>query len=67
MSKKNAEQKNSRKQFVSLAINSPKEAAKVLRQKAKGLENCRTTTDSVYALQDILYVSEATIFRDLTA
>lgn len=67
MSKKNAEQKTGRKQFVSLAINSPKEAAKVLCQKAKGLENCRTTMDSVYALQDILYLSEVTIFRDLSA
>lgn len=62
--KKNGIELYKRKEFVNKAINNPKEAAKILLRKAKGLENCRNTSDSIYALQDILFLSERTIWND---
>lgn len=62
--KKDENQLKQRRQFVKTALNDPKAAAKVLRRKAKGLENCRNTTDTVEALKDILYLKEGQIFID---
>lgn len=56
-------QKN-RVEFVKLAINNPKEAAKELEQMAEALKNTRTTNDIIYALTNIIHVSERTILRD---
>lgn len=67
MSAKNGKQLKDRRSFINLSVNDPKRAALLLRRKAKGLENCRNTSDSVEALKDILYVSEVTIFRDLAS
>ena len=55
-----------RSDFCKLAINNPKKAANKLRELAKGLENCRNTTDTVQALKSIFGVSERTVFNDLT-
>lgn len=62
--KKDKKQLEQRRLFIKTAINDPKEAAKILRRKAKGLENCRTTTDTIEALKDILYLKEGQIFID---
>lgn len=51
--------------FCQGALADNKMAAKKLRDMATGLENCNNTSDVIYALQSILYVSERTIFRDL--
>lgn len=62
--KKNIHQLAKRKIFVRLAFNNNKEAAWQLRSLALGLENCRNTKDIAYALSEILYLSEATLFND---
>lgn len=54
-----------RSDFCKLAFNNPKEAATKLRSMATGLENCRNTSDTIYALMSIFAVSERTIFNDL--
>ena len=62
---RNEQQRNKRIRFSQLAIRDSKEAAKKLRGLAKGLENCRTTADTLAALSEIFGVSEKTILRDL--
>jgi hypothetical protein len=54
-----------RSQFCKLALKDSKQAASRLRDMAAGLENCRTTSDTIYALCNIFAVSERTIFNDL--
>lgn len=54
-----------RADFCQLALKDQKKAANQLRSLAKSLENCRNTSDTVYALQIIFAVSERTIFNDL--
>lgn len=54
-----------RSKFVQKAIQNPQKAAEELKSLADGLENCRTTSDIVFALTEILCVSERTIFNDL--
>jgi hypothetical protein len=53
-----------RSRFCQVALENPKQAAKELRMMAIGLENCRTTSDVIMALQEIFCVNERTIFRD---
>lgn len=62
--KRNIELKRKRVLFVKLAINDPKKGALRLRQLAKSLENTKNTSDTVFALTQILGVSEKTIIRD---
>lgn len=62
---KNKKQLQERKQFVKLSVNDPKAAAAILRRKAKGLENCKTTIDVLEALKDILYLKGGTLENDL--
>ena len=64
--KKNSKQLEARKKFVNTAIIDNKRAAEILRSFALGLENCRTTQDIVYALHDILFLSERTIYNDFS-
>jgi len=54
-----------RSEFCQLALRDNKEAAKELHSMAKGLENCRNTSDVIFALQNVFAVSERTIFNDL--
>jgi hypothetical protein len=56
-----------RSRFCKLALSDSKKAASELRDLATGLENCRTTSDVVVALCEIFYVSERTVFRDITS
>jgi preprotein translocase subunit SecY len=53
-----------RDEFVKLAINDPKRAARVLNKKAKELSGCRKVTKTADVLSDILFVTERTIFSD---
>ena len=63
--KRDQTKRNNRIKFSQLAVEDKKEAAKQLRNMAKGLENCRTFADTLAALSDIFGVSEKTIIRDL--
>ena len=54
-----------RSKFCKLALTDKKKAADQLRDLASGLENCRNTSDTIYALCNIFAVSEDTISRDL--
>jgi hypothetical protein len=54
-----------RADFVQAAFKNPKEGAKILHAMAEGLGNTKTSSDTVYALSQILYISERTIVRDL--
>lgn len=54
-----------RQRFAKLALTDSKKAADELRGMAKGLENCRNTSDVVYALMNIFCISERTVFNDL--
>ena len=61
---KRTKQIKQRSDFCKLALKDPKKAADKLRSMANGLENCRNTSDTVYALQNIFAVGERTIFSD---
>lgn len=50
--------------FIQGAMNDPKWGAEQLRDMALGLESCTKTMNTVYALQDILFLSERTVFCD---
>ena len=54
-----------RRKFCKLALRDSKKAADELRGMAKGLENCRNTSDIVFALANIFCVSERTVLNDL--
>ena len=54
-----------RKEFVKRIIDNPEKGANELRQLAIGLENCKDTYDVIFALSEMLYLSERTIKRDL--
>ena len=60
------ENRNKRKKFVQKAFNDPKLAADELRSMADGLEECKNTSDLIFALTEILFVSDSTIFRDIS-
>lgn len=63
--KRNKKLQKNRINFVKLAINDKKKAAKELKELAKGLENTKNVSDTIYALTQIFGVSERTILRDL--
>ncbi len=54
-----------RAEFVQKTFKNPKNGAEILRKMAIGLENTKNASDTVYALSEILYLSERTIVRDL--
>lgn len=54
-----------RTEFVQSTLKNPEEGARRLRDLALSLENTNTSSDVIYALSQILYVSERTIERDL--
>jgi hypothetical protein len=62
---KRCEKKKLRVNFCKLALKDSKLAAIRLHEIAKGLENCRNTSDTVSALCTIFAVSERTIFNDI--
>lgn len=62
--KKNTEQNQKRNDFIKEAMNDPKEAGRLLAVKAVGLMNCRNTTDTIFAIKDILFLSESTIVKE---
>lgn len=51
--------------FVHLAFSNPEMAAKKLHSLANALANCRKSKDVVYALEEILFIKERTIYNDL--
>jgi hypothetical protein len=53
-----------RSEFVKRVLDDPKKGAKELKEIALGLENCKNTYDVIYALSEMLYLSERTITRD---
>jgi len=57
---------NSRAKFCQKAIKNPQNAASDLRDLATGLENCRNSSEIIFALSEIFRVHEITIERDLT-
>lgn len=63
--RKNGQLAKKRADFVKKCVNNPLEGAKELHEKANGMENCRTTEDIYFALNEILYLSERTIDRDV--
>jgi hypothetical protein len=56
-----------RRNFAKLAIVDKKKAADKLRDAATGLENCKDISDIIYALNQILFLSERTIERDISS
>jgi len=54
-----------RKEFVKRIIDNPIKGAKELRDLATGLENCKNTYDVIFALSEMLFLSERTIRNDL--
>ncbi len=62
---RNQKLRQKRINFIKLAVKDKKKAAKQLRLMAKGLENTKNFSDTIYALTQIFGISERTIFRDL--
>lgn len=63
--KRNNDLKKTRMNFVKLSVNDPKKGEQKLIELAKGLGNTKSMNDTVYALTQILGVSDKTIMRDL--
>lgn len=63
--KKNALQQKQRAEFVQAAFNNSKEAANHAAKYVRRLRKARNTTQIVQALSEMLYISEATIFREI--
>lgn len=61
---KSNSQLEQRQKFVKEAIDNPKLAANELKSMAIGLENCKNSQDVIYALTQILYISDQTIMND---
>lgn len=53
-----------RKDFIQIAINDPKKAAKILRTKANKLENSKNITEVARNVSKTLFISDRTVFRD---
>lgn len=54
-----------RQRFCQLALKNQGKAAEELRSLANSLDNCRNSSDVVFALKTIFCVSERTIYNDL--
>ena len=55
-----------RKEFVQEVINEPEKALKELEEKIKSAKHCRNSSDRIYFLSELLFLSTRTIERDLT-
>ncbi len=55
----------SRKKFVKLSIDDPKEASKLLFEQATALENTRDLGGTIEVLSRLLYLSKQTIYQDI--
>jgi hypothetical protein len=53
-----------RDEFVKKCVSNPKEAARILKNKAEKLESCKKITDTSKVLSEILFISDRTVFRD---
>ena len=54
----------SRKEFIKLSIDDPKEAAKQIADKAHELSKSTKASESIKIISDLLYLSHMTIYRD---
>ena len=57
--------RHKRSAFVLRCINDLKKGAKELSKMAKSMEECRTSSDVIHALSQILHLSYKTIERDV--
>jgi hypothetical protein len=55
-----------RQAFVKRVIDNPGKGAEELEKIAKGLRNCKNVYDTIFALSEILFLSERTIRNDLS-
>lgn len=63
--KKNARQQEDRAEFIRQAFNDSQAAAASAARMARKLRRAKNTTQVVQALSEMLYISEATIFREI--
>ena len=56
---------NKRAEFVYQTCKDPIATAKNFRSIANGIEYCKTPADVIFALSEILFLSENTIYKDL--
>ena len=56
---------NKRRKFVTLAFTNPIRASNMLRTNARRLDQAKTIVEKVKILTEVLYLSEATIYRDV--
>lgn len=54
-----------RSDFIKLANENPKKASEILKFQAMALESCKVTNDIVFALSEIFFLHESTVYRDL--
>jgi len=64
--KRNPKLKEERRRFISTAIDDPRAAATQLRDAARCLEQTSNSSEVISKLSALLFVSESTIFKDLT-
>lgn len=53
-----------RQQFIQECIEDPKKTADKILSISNGIRNCRTSSDVVFALSELLFLSTRTIERD---
>jgi hypothetical protein len=58
---------NKRRKFVTLAFTNPIRASNILRTNARKLDQAKTIVEKVRILEEILYISERTIYNDVNA
>ena len=63
--KKNEEIIKGRRALVVLAIENPSKAAEYIKQAAFTLEQCKTTTERIEVMSDLLFLSFSTIEKDI--
>ena len=57
-------QVEARKEFIKLSVNNPKEAAKLLTDKAQELADTKELGGTIRVLSDLLYLCENTIYNE---
>lgn len=65
MPRKNYNRKVSRIAFVKQCIDNPKQGSQILKNYAKKLNKSESSSEIIEILQDILFLSESTIYRDI--
>jgi archaellum biogenesis ATPase FlaH len=61
---KNKQQLQARQEFVAEAFNDPQSAAEHLTDLVEKLKRCRKQVEIIDVLQDILYLSPETLYKD---